>query len=94
MITMNKKMDKSENKTVPVIPSFGIHSELRKKIARVIESITDCVDQMSIFPHDIEDLRIPVEQAEEVREKVLGVFSDHGFDIETRDDAFVIFHEK
>jgi len=88
-------MDKSENKTLPVISPFHVHPELKQEIANVIERSIDRKGQMSLFPDDIdiEELRVPAEQAKKVREKVLSIFSNKDFDIEIRDDAFKIIRK-
>jgi len=87
-------MGKSERKTLPVVPPFRVHPKLKQEIADVIERSIDHEGQMPLFPDDIdiEDLRVPVEQAERVRENVLRVLNGRGFDIEIRDDAFRIIH--
>lgn len=76
-----------------ITPALGMSKKLREDVARVIEQSISQYGQMPLFPHDLDDLRVPIKQAELVREKVNKIIAD-AMEVELTGDSFIIKYTK
>lgn len=85
--------EEKERQLRVVVPELGMSDELRDQIARVIEQ-TLGNGQIVLYPKDIEDLTVPSEDAGRVRNSILRILGNRGFDINITDEVFQFVAEQ
>ncbi len=85
--------EESQNKSMEVIFQFGLHPDLCRKIANVILNDSGQPDnnrQLSLFPINLDEIRVFVENVESARTQVSRVFQSSGVGVEVRNGKFII----